>query len=200
MYLLVHDIHPRVCVCRNFEGKISRTRACFVLKPVIICDCLFQFRDSLNLLMDTLFSTTPHYIRCIKPNDEKMAFTFEPKRAIQQLRACGVLETIRISAAGYPSRYIEKLSTNNYAICYRFTNELVKICLLSSSLLYKEKEYMKCVPCRWTYAEFFQRYRVLAKSKDINRKNMRKTCENILIKLIEVRNITDPHSLIIFRN
>ena len=47
---------------------------------------------------------------------------------------------------------------------------------------------MKFVPCRWTYAEFFQRYRVLAKSKDINRKNMKKTCENILVKLIEVRN------------
>ena len=60
--------------------------------------------------MDTLFSTTPHYIRCIKPNDEKLAFTFEPKRAIQQLRACGVLETIRISAAGYPSRSVFSLS------------------------------------------------------------------------------------------
>ena len=31
-------------------------------------------------------------------------FRFDPKRAVQQLRACGVLETIRISAAGYPSR------------------------------------------------------------------------------------------------
>ena len=31
---------------------------------------------------------------------------FEPKRAVQQLRACGVLETIRISAAGYPSRLV----------------------------------------------------------------------------------------------
>lgn len=30
--------------------------------------------------------------------------SFDPKRAVQQLRACGVLETIRISAAGYPSR------------------------------------------------------------------------------------------------
>lgn len=30
---------------------------------------------------------------------------FDPKRAVQQLRACGVLETIRISAAGFPSRY-----------------------------------------------------------------------------------------------
>lgn len=63
-----------------------------------------QFRDSLGLLMATLNSTTPHYVRCIKPNDDKKAFSFQPKRAVQQLRACGVLETIRISAAGYPSR------------------------------------------------------------------------------------------------
>ena len=64
-----------------------------------------QFGDSLNLLMSTLNSTTPHYIRCIKPNDEKAAFKFDPRRGIQQLRACGVLETVRISAAGFPSRW-----------------------------------------------------------------------------------------------
>uniref|UniRef100_U3J246 Myosin motor domain-containing protein n=1 Tax=Anas platyrhynchos platyrhynchos TaxID=8840 RepID=U3J246_ANAPP len=57
--------------------------------------------SSLNRLMETLGSTTPHYVRCIKPNDEKLPFV----RAVEQLRACGVLETIRISAAGYPSRY-----------------------------------------------------------------------------------------------
>ncbi|MBN3323059.1 MYO5B protein, partial [Atractosteus spatula] len=66
----------------------------------------FQFRQSLRLLMDTLNSTTPHYVRCIKPNDLKQPFLFDPKRAVQQLRACGVLETIRISAAGYPSRQV----------------------------------------------------------------------------------------------
>ena len=33
-------------------------------------------------------------------------FRFDPKRAVEQLRACGVLETIRISAAGYPSRLV----------------------------------------------------------------------------------------------
>lgn len=59
-----------------------------------------QFRESLNALMSTLNVTTPHYIRCIKPNDTKAGFEFNPKRAVQQLRACGVLETIRISAAG----------------------------------------------------------------------------------------------------
>ncbi|XP_032425079.1 unconventional myosin-Vb isoform X1 [Xiphophorus hellerii] len=64
-----------------------------------------QFRSSLHLLMDTLNATTPHYVRCIKPNDLKEAFSFDSRRAVQQLRACGVLETIRISAAGYPSRW-----------------------------------------------------------------------------------------------
>lgn len=60
-----------------------------------------------------LSTTRPHYVRCIKPNDEKLPFTFEPKRAIQQLRACGVLETVRISAAGYPSRYYLRPSQNS---------------------------------------------------------------------------------------
>ncbi|XP_013010138.1 unconventional myosin-Vc isoform X3 [Cavia porcellus] len=64
-----------------------------------------KFRSSLALLMETLNATTPHYVRCIKPNDQKLPF----ERIVQQLRACGVLETIRISAQSYPSRwtYIE---------------------------------------------------------------------------------------------
>ncbi|KAK1805950.1 hypothetical protein P4O66_012995, partial [Electrophorus voltai] len=61
----------------------------------------FQFRQSLQLLMDTLNGTTPHYIRCIKPNDLKQPFMFDPRRAVQQLRACGVLETIRIKHVYY---------------------------------------------------------------------------------------------------
>ncbi|GIY78640.1 unconventional myosin-Vb [Caerostris extrusa] len=34
-----------------------------------------QFRDSLGLLMSTLNATTPHYVRCIKPNDQKSGFS-----------------------------------------------------------------------------------------------------------------------------
>ncbi|CAH2056452.1 unnamed protein product, partial [Iphiclides podalirius] len=65
-----------------------------------------QFRASLSALMATLSATTPHYVRCIKPNDTKQPFSFDPARAVHQLRACGVLETIRISAAGFPSRWL----------------------------------------------------------------------------------------------
>ncbi|XP_021487297.1 unconventional myosin-Vc isoform X2 [Meriones unguiculatus] len=64
-----------------------------------------KFRSSLCLLMETLNATTPHYVRCIKPNDEKLPFEFDSKRIVQQLRACGVLETIRISTQSYPSRW-----------------------------------------------------------------------------------------------
>lgn len=65
-----------------------------------------QFRESLTQLIATLHSTTPHYVRCIKPNEEKKSFKWEAGKIVQQLRACGVLETVRISAAGFPSRWI----------------------------------------------------------------------------------------------
>ncbi|KAJ3117103.1 Myosin type-2 heavy chain 1 [Phlyctochytrium bullatum] len=63
------------------------------------------FKASLVKLMATLRTTQVHYIRCIKPNQAKAAFVFEPQMVLGQLRACGVLETIRISCAGYPSRW-----------------------------------------------------------------------------------------------
>jgi myosin-5 len=62
------------------------------------------FKNSLSSLMDTINDTNVHYIRCIKPNEAKEAWHFESQQVLSQLRACGVLETIRISCAGYPSR------------------------------------------------------------------------------------------------
>ncbi|KAJ8391658.1 hypothetical protein AAFF_G00087990 [Aldrovandia affinis] len=37
-----------------------------------------KFRSSLYLLMETLNAMTPHYVRCIKPNEEKMPFETRP--------------------------------------------------------------------------------------------------------------------------
>ena len=47
---------------------------------------------------------------------------------------------------------------------------------------------------RWTYADFFKRYRVLATSKDIVKPDLRKTCENLLGKLIKVGDGDDAGS------
>ncbi|KAH9001669.1 myosin 5 [Lactarius akahatsu] len=63
------------------------------------------FKASLANLMYTLGITNVHYIRCIKPNEQKEAWKFVPQQVLSQLRACGVLETIRISCAGYPTRW-----------------------------------------------------------------------------------------------
>ncbi|KAM4706763.1 unconventional myosin-Vb-like [Discoglossus pictus] len=76
----------------------------------------YQFRASLQQLTMVLDSTNPHYVRCIKPNDHKKPFLFDPQRAVQQLRSCGVLETIRISAAGYPSRWTYKEFFSRYRL------------------------------------------------------------------------------------
>lgn len=64
-----------------------------------------MFKQSLIELMSTINSTNVHYIRCIKPNNEKEAWKFDNLMVLSQLRACGVLETIRISCAGFPSRW-----------------------------------------------------------------------------------------------
>lgn len=72
------------------------------------------FKGSLVKLMETIRSTNPHYIRCIKPNQAKVAFEFEPQNVLGQLIACGVLETIKISRAGYPSKLVYEEFVDRY--------------------------------------------------------------------------------------
>ncbi|KAF8042929.1 hypothetical protein BT93_A1303 [Corymbia citriodora subsp. variegata] len=62
-----------------------------------------RFKLQLQQLMDTLNSTEPHYIRCLKPNSKLRPFVFENMSVMQQLRSGGVLEAIRIKCAGYPT-------------------------------------------------------------------------------------------------
>ena len=62
------------------------------------------FKSQLQALMDTLSKTEPHYIRCIKPNSKNKPSIFEKANVLHQLRCGGVLEAIRISCAGYPTR------------------------------------------------------------------------------------------------
>ncbi|XP_050147411.1 myosin-6-like isoform X1 [Malus sylvestris] len=63
-----------------------------------------RFKQQLQQLLETLSSTEPHYIRCVKPNNVLKPAIFENKNVLQQLRCGGVMEAIRISCAGYPTR------------------------------------------------------------------------------------------------
>lgn len=63
-----------------------------------------QFREQLNELMGELEATQPHFVRCIKPNEEKRGNIFTAKMVNLQLRYAGVLEVCRIRKLGYPIR------------------------------------------------------------------------------------------------
>ncbi|CAI5468190.1 unnamed protein product [Closterium sp. Yama58-4] len=62
------------------------------------------FKQQLAELMATLSHMEPHYVRCVKPNGQYKPGYFENPSVIHQLRCGGVLEAIRISCAGYPTR------------------------------------------------------------------------------------------------
>ncbi|KRY13179.1 Unconventional myosin-Vb, partial [Trichinella patagoniensis] len=103
-------------VNESFNEMLRNSRNCFLVQLLQTDSCPqlqksskrtvgSQFRKSLSTLMDTLNSTNPHYVRCIKPNDEKLPFTFNNARTMQQIAACSLLETLKISAAGHPTRW-----------------------------------------------------------------------------------------------
>ncbi|KAK6929671.1 Myosin, N-terminal, SH3-like, partial [Dillenia turbinata] len=63
-----------------------------------------RFKQQLQALLETLSATEPHYVRCVKPNNLLKPSIFENNNVLQQLRCGGVMEAIRISCAGYPTR------------------------------------------------------------------------------------------------
>ena len=54
--------------------------------------------------MTKIFSTKPHYIRCLKPNDQNVPDNFNRNRTTEQLRYGGVLEAVRVARSGFPVR------------------------------------------------------------------------------------------------
>jgi myosin V len=64
-----------------------------------------QFISQLRELRERINLTTPHYVRCLKPNDNLVPGNFHPLVIADQLRCAGVLEAIRVSRVGFPQRY-----------------------------------------------------------------------------------------------
>lgn len=74
-------------------------RSCYKFSSVAT-----RFKQQLQSLVETLSTTEPHYIRCVKPNNDNKPGRFENQSVIHQLRCGGVLEAVRISCSGYPTR------------------------------------------------------------------------------------------------
>ena len=64
-----------------------------------------QFSGQLQKLRRRIDETHPHYVRCIKPNEQLQPNHFDSNIVVDQLRCGGILEAIRVSRAGFPQRY-----------------------------------------------------------------------------------------------
>ncbi|XP_020887364.1 myosin-1 isoform X2 [Arabidopsis lyrata subsp. lyrata] len=73
-----------------------------------------KFKSQLFQLMQRLGNTTPHFIRCIKPNNIQSPGVYEQGLVLQQLRCCGVLEVVRISRSGFPTRMSHQKFSRRY--------------------------------------------------------------------------------------
>ncbi|KAI3467910.1 hypothetical protein Pfo_024573 [Paulownia fortunei] len=73
-----------------------------------------KFKSQLFQLMQRLENTTPHFIRCIKPNNFQSPGSYNQGLILQQLRCCGVLEVVRISRSGFPTRMSHQKFARRY--------------------------------------------------------------------------------------
>uniref|UniRef100_A0A672Q4M8 Osteoclast-stimulating factor 1 n=1 Tax=Sinocyclocheilus grahami TaxID=75366 RepID=A0A672Q4M8_SINGR len=75
-----------------------------------------KIKKQANDLVSTLMKCTPHYIRCIKPNETKKPKDWEESRVKHQVEYLGLKENIRVRRAGYAYRRIFRKFLNRYAI------------------------------------------------------------------------------------
>ncbi|XP_049750166.1 unconventional myosin-Ig isoform X1 [Elephas maximus indicus] len=62
------------------------------------------FKSSMVALVENLASKEPYYVRCIKPNEEKVAGRLDEGHCRHQVAYLGLLENVRVRRAGFASR------------------------------------------------------------------------------------------------
>ena len=139
------DIIQVALAVREKEGNVANTRPTITMAPGRRIGVALNrkptlggiFKGSLIELMNTISSTEVHYIRCIKPNEGKKPWVFEGPMVLGQLRACGVLETVRISCAGYPTRWTYEEFALRYYMLVLSTSWTPDIREMANSILKK---------------------------------------------------------------
>jgi len=63
-----------------------------------------KIRSSAKALVGQLMQCAPHYVRCIKPNEEKAAMYMDEKRTLHQIKYLGIVQNVKVKKAGYAFR------------------------------------------------------------------------------------------------
>ncbi len=85
-----------------------------------------KFKHQLHQLMHNLSQTQSRYIRCIKPNPEKVPHKMHMLSSTEQLRCAGVVAAVTISRVAFPNRLLHEtalerfmcLSSQDLDVCF----------------------------------------------------------------------------------
>ncbi|GKY99570.1 hypothetical protein MPSEU_000911300 [Mayamaea pseudoterrestris] len=63
------------------------------------------FRQQVKDLRSKIDSTSPHYVRCIKPNEQLVPDRFDVPMAAHQLRCGGIIQAVSVTRSGFTLHY-----------------------------------------------------------------------------------------------
>lgn len=98
------------------EGAMDVTK---VTKRPLTAGTLFK--NSMIELVKNLSNKEPHYIRCIKPNDEKSPVMFDAERVSHQVCYLGLIENVRVRRAGFAFRQTYDRFLRRYKMISKYT-------------------------------------------------------------------------------
>uniref|UniRef100_A0A670JD63 non-specific serine/threonine protein kinase n=1 Tax=Podarcis muralis TaxID=64176 RepID=A0A670JD63_PODMU len=85
---------------------------------------VFPFQYSLMDLLSKMVVGQPHFVRCIKPNNDRQANKYDREKVLVQLRYTGILETARIRRQGYSHRILfANFIERYYLLCYKSSDK-----------------------------------------------------------------------------
>lgn len=98
-----------------------------------------QFRQKLSELMNELESSSLHFIRCIKPNDEHIPKKWDIEKVRNQLNYCGITSALKIARQTLPIRMKKELFDKKYEIL--FTQTALEDILLREGIMVGKTMY-----------------------------------------------------------
>ncbi|XP_063157989.1 myosin-IIIa [Candoia aspera] len=105
----------------ELEDSMHHSRETTSMKTQTVAS---YFRYSLMDLLSKMVVGQPHFVRCIKPNNDRQAKKYDKEKVLVQLRYTGILETARIRQQGYSHRILfANFIKRYYFLCYQSSKE-----------------------------------------------------------------------------